>query len=350
MGVTGYVGLMGSGKTRRVVKAGLVARAEGRELFANFRFGDRRRGWMVPLCGDAIHFVGQGEPHDAERYEFRASTPILDYYGKELQWRYGLGFVPWKDANILTSWSQLEALRVHRDEMGAAHKVRVVEIGVDSKGQPVYDSVRACRVYDCRGCSKGITVLIDELNLWAPSRLWAELGLGVLQRWAYARKDGLDIVWSAQHEARVDKVAREVTDFVWSCSAFGGSWGGLRTRFQIFHRVRWIPALLTDKARTNPQEGSQGGGIVDQVRNSETDWVIKFGRRLGTKEEECYDTYEHVAPSRHLGAKASEPQAAAVAGVSTRPGEPIPLRRNPAPPRTYEDVPTRPMAPKRRTQ
>jgi hypothetical protein len=330
MGVTGYVGLMGSGKTRRVVKAGLQAQAEGREIFANFRLGGRHDGYMVPMCRHfgCGHFDREG-PHD--RANTFASEPTSYRFARREAiervpswramavrdaWRRGDGFIAARDANLLTSWSQLEALRVHRDELGVAHRVKVVELGEDDKGNPVYDTARACAVYDCPGCSKGITVLIDELNLWAPSRLWAELGIGVLQRWAYARKDGLDIVWSAQHEARVDKVAREVTEHIWSCTAIGGAWPRIRLRLQIFHRVRWIPALLNDVNRTNPEEGARGGGLVDHAIHSETDYVFRVGRKLGTRDELAYDTYEHVAPSRHLSGRSAAKRAEAASGAA----------------------------------
>jgi hypothetical protein len=60
-------------------------------------------------------------------------------------------------------------------------------------------------------------VLVDEINLWAPSRLWNALPIGLLHRWAQVRKYRTQILWSAQHEDRVDKVIREVTGWIWEC-------------------------------------------------------------------------------------------------------------------------------------
>lgn len=54
-------------------------------------------------------------------------------------------------------------------------------------------------------------VVIDEINLWMPSRAWAKLPGPLLWKWAQVRKSGLDIIWSAQHQARVDKLVRELT-------------------------------------------------------------------------------------------------------------------------------------------
>lgn len=73
---------------------------------------------------------------------------------------------------------------------------------------------------ECGRCFVSISnavVLVDEINLWAPSRMWAALPLGLLHRWAQVRKYRTQILWSAQHEARVDKVIREVTGWVWMC-------------------------------------------------------------------------------------------------------------------------------------
>jgi len=72
----------------------------------------------------------------------------------------------------------------------------------------------------CGSCFVSISkavILLDEINLWAPSRLWNELPLGLMHRWAQIRKYETMILWSAQHEARVDKVVRELTGFIWEC-------------------------------------------------------------------------------------------------------------------------------------
>lgn len=299
MSVVGYVGLMGSGKTRQVVRRGLEARELGREVFANFKLGSRERGYLVPRCDHwgCGNFDELGL-HDRvnsrhSSFAFEAATPILDELARRHGWRGGRGFVADPAVKLLSSWEQLEALRVHRDELGAVHRTKLVEDGVDDKGTQLYRAERDCDVWDCKGCSKGITVLIDELNLWAPSRLWEKLGLGVLQRWAYARKDGLDIIWSAQHEARIDKVAREVTEHIWSCNGIGGSLrigqGGLRV--QLFRRQKFIPALMTDKNRTMAEEGGKSAGLTD----FELGLVVRIGSKLSTREEDAYDTFEHVA-------------------------------------------------------
>jgi hypothetical protein len=54
-------------------------------------------------------------------------------------------------------------------------------------------------------------VLLDELNLWMPSRVWARMPGQLLWKWAQVRKHGLDIWYTSQHIKRVDKVVRELT-------------------------------------------------------------------------------------------------------------------------------------------
>ena len=58
-------------------------------------------------------------------------------------------------------------------------------------------------------------VILDEINLWMPSRAWAKLPGPLLWKWAQVRKSGLDIIWTAQHQARVDKLVRELTWMVY---------------------------------------------------------------------------------------------------------------------------------------
>jgi hypothetical protein len=291
MPVIGFVGLPGSGKTLELVKRGLEARKAGRDVYANFRLGSRMDGYLVPTCAWGDHRGIYHAGHEATGYRFAARTAILDLAAKLWGWRSGRAFVPDAGAQVLREWDDLINLRVYRDDFDVPHR-------------------EGCAVVSCNGCSRGITVLLDELNLWAPSRLWQELGIGVLNRWAYVRKDGLEIIWTAQHEARIDKVAREVTDFIWNCRSLGGVFRfmGRTIRLQVFHRTKWIPALMTEKNRTAAAEGAQkSGALMGEFEFSfYHQWIA-----------DAYDTYEHVAESSHLkerGAKRSgEPPKAAAA-------------------------------------
>jgi len=62
-------------------------------------------------------------------------------------------------------------------------------------------------------------VILDELNLWFPSRLWQSIPPEILSLWAQSRKRGIDLVYSTQHLDRVDKVIREVTNYIIRCNS-----------------------------------------------------------------------------------------------------------------------------------
>ena len=62
-------------------------------------------------------------------------------------------------------------------------------------------------------------VILDELNLWFPSRLWQSIPPEILSLWAQSRKRGIDLIYSTQHLDRVDKVIREVTNYVIRCNS-----------------------------------------------------------------------------------------------------------------------------------
>lgn len=293
MPVIGYVGLPGSGKTLALVRDGIEAYRSGREVWANFRLGRRFPAAMMPCC--ALVDVSSRTDHECE-WVAEPLTPEVMRSVMRQGWRIGRGFVPSPGVRVIKSWDELMALRVKRDPFGIAH-------------------ASSCPMRECAGCSRGITVLLDELNLWAPSRLWQKLGIGVLTRWAYVRKDGMDVRWSAQHESRIDKVAREVTDFIWTCRSVGPfsvSWvpvlGWLLGkvglgRAHFFMRRKWIPALITESNRSNPVEGMNTAGLAEREFT-----------RFRTSIAEAYDTYEHVAASTHLAEDEDEGARPAKAG------------------------------------
>lgn len=64
-------------------------------------------------------------------------------------------------------------------------------------------------------------VLIDEVGICMSSHYWQSVPRSVLMAFAQVRKNGLDVFWTAQHEARVDTVLRELTMEVRRCRRFG---------------------------------------------------------------------------------------------------------------------------------
>lgn len=70
------------------------------------------------------------------------------------------------------------------------------------------------------GQNMNITVLIDEINLSFPSRMWNKVPGWVLYFWSQTRKFGCDIYYTSQSINRIDKVIREVSNFVWIIKPF----------------------------------------------------------------------------------------------------------------------------------
>ena len=340
MAVEGYIGLPRQGKTLAAMEEGLNALAEGHELYANFLLGVRVRGWLVPECSAGggewcsagwrsasphllPSYVARDPLHHLNVAVVRAASEVrpADRRLYDAVFRRGRGFVP--DAGLLrlTGWQQIVAIQQGHDAFGVRHRMALQGTGrYDEDGEEVCVSVPVCRSWDCGGCSKGVTVIVDEVNQWAPSRYWQKIGMAVLIRWANSGKDGLRIVWTAQSLNRVDKVLREVTDFVWTCRAYGGVISSPFGKFhgQIFTRRKYYPVEVTDKNMVIEGEGAQrAGGAVRGYRRYW--WVGAMGRLHDVADH--YDTLEHVALAAHLrsvGARESVvvalPRPAVVAG------------------------------------
>lgn len=66
------------------------------------------------------------------------------------------------------------------------------------------------------------TVLIDEAHMWFPARSsLRETTKHELAIFQQHRKGGLNFIWTAQHEDRIDVALRELTAFVYQCRRFG---------------------------------------------------------------------------------------------------------------------------------
>jgi len=65
-------------------------------------------------------------------------------------------------------------------------------------------------------------VIIDEAHLWAPSS--EHRNFPMIARWkmAQARKFGLDVYWISQHEDRVNRTLRDLTNMIYVCNSFFG--------------------------------------------------------------------------------------------------------------------------------
>lgn len=63
-------------------------------------------------------------------------------------------------------------------------------------------------------------IVVDEIHLWFSARMSLALPPSWWKLLSQTRKRGWDLYWSAQHESRVDRIIRDVTDYMWLCDAF----------------------------------------------------------------------------------------------------------------------------------
>jgi Zonular occludens toxin (Zot) len=70
-----------------------------------------------------------------------------------------------------------------------------------------------------------VVVLVDELGVWMPARMWNKMDPRVLT-WLQQRRRtgaGCDFYWTAPSLMHVDTMVRDITQIVWQCRRFGGS-------------------------------------------------------------------------------------------------------------------------------
>lgn len=63
-------------------------------------------------------------------------------------------------------------------------------------------------------------IVIDEAHLWFPARMALRLPPSWLAMLSQTRKNGWNLLYAAQHEARVDRVLRDVSSHMWLCGAW----------------------------------------------------------------------------------------------------------------------------------
>jgi len=64
---------------------------------------------------------------------------------------------------------------------------------------------------------KNCTVVVDEANVWCNSRQWQAIPPDVIARWQMSRKEKVNLIFTSQHESRVDVIIRELADWILVC-------------------------------------------------------------------------------------------------------------------------------------
>lgn len=103
---------------------------------------------------------------------------------------------------------------------------------------------------DLLAIDKGLIVM-DEAHVYFNSRMWTEFPIEVQYKFQQHAKDGLDIIGTVQHEARIDVVIRElVQEWIWITRLFGSA-RDTDFVFGAFIANHYYPEDLT-KANSKP--------------------------------------------------------------------------------------------------
>lgn len=117
-------------------------------------------------------------------------------------------------------------------------------------------------------------IVIDEAHLWFPARQSLKLPASWLAMLSQTRKNGWDLLWCAQHENRVDRVIRDVSSWMWLCSAWF-EYGGHPA---VFRSISYEPEFFRRPDRR----------MTTRYR-----W---FSREVA----EAYNTFERLATAAHV--------------------------------------------------
>ncbi|MCA1706135.1 MAG: zonular occludens toxin domain-containing protein [Actinobacteria bacterium] len=129
--------------------------------------------------------------------------------------------------------------------------------------------------------SRKVLVLIDEVHLWLPARMAMKLPPSLWMQLSQTRKAGWDLHWAAQHESRVDRVLRDVTNWFWYCTSWGQGVNPL-DRPLLFVNTRYEPERYRKKKSA----------------------ISRVPRLFSSKIAALYDTRESLAVAGHVAAMA----------------------------------------------
>lgn len=127
-------------------------------------------------------------------------------------------------------------------------------------------------------------IFVDEAHLWFPARQALNLPPSWLAMLSQTRKAGWDLFWCAQHESRVDRVLRDVTSWMYLCSA----WFQVDGHPLFFKTEQYEPENFRKAAK---REG--------------TTW-----RRFDPKVAAAYNTFERLTVAAHTEKKTDQYAAA----------------------------------------
>lgn len=144
------------------------------------------------------------------RWEFRDHKPRFWFFRKLGRLERAMLLIVGRRGEGKTLVATDIALRRMRAGERVYANYEITDYQAGLRAGRVYSLADLCELSDC-------TVIVDEANLWCDSRSFAKIPLEVRSRWAQSRHFGLSLVFTAQHEDRVDKILRELVDWVVIC-------------------------------------------------------------------------------------------------------------------------------------
>lgn len=107
-------------------------------------------------------------------------------------------------------------------------------------------------------------IVIDEAHLWFPARKALKLPMSWLAGMSQTRKKGWDLLWAAQHESRIDRMVRDVTSWMWLCSA----WFQHNDHPVLFARSSWEPEFFRHPKKRYTRSFSMFSSRVAEAYNT----------------------------------------------------------------------------------
>lgn len=147
-------------------------------------------------------------------------------------------------------------------------------------------------------------VVLQEVNLLCSSREWGSLPLQVHKAWAQVRHYGVTMLMDAQHEARVDKVMREILDHVVICEATGWRRGVRVPLLDVplapkmpLYRETWATPETVAQCRTLAAQQNVAGAHGEELNVVPPGDVVY--RWVPGYVHTCYKTHEVLEPWRY---------------------------------------------------
>jgi len=128
---------------------------------------------------------------------------------------------------------------------------------------------------------RGLVLLLDEVGILMPARMWASFPVSLMMVLSQSRKLRLDLIYTSQDVEQVDAFLRRLTQWVWKVRAFPAPSLDRQERGKrpwFFSVTQWRPASIEKSGKR----------------------VSRGLRRYRRSFELAYDTDELVAPAARL--------------------------------------------------